>query len=57
MVSQLRVDAAWVLFNDRRATVLVEDGRHYLMATDEYFDIINADLFVPFSPGRGQPQY
>jgi len=41
------------LFTDPRAEVLVEDGRHYLMATDEKFDIINADLFVPFRSGAG----
>jgi len=41
------------LFEDPRAEVLVEDGRHYLMATDEKFDIINADLFVPFRSGAG----
>ena len=41
------------LFKDSRASVLVEDGRHYLMATDEQFDIINADLFIPFRSGAG----
>jgi spermidine synthase len=41
------------LFTDPRATVIAEDGRHYLMATREQFDIINADLFVPFRSGAG----
>lgn len=41
------------LFDDPRAEVVIEDGRHYLMATDEKFDIINADLFVPFRSGAG----
>ena len=41
------------LFTDPRATVLVEDGRHYLMATNEKFDIVNADLFVPFRSSAG----
>jgi len=41
------------LFTDPRATVLAEDGRHYLMATDRRFDMINADLFVPFRSGVG----
>ncbi len=41
------------LFEDPRATILVEDGRHHLMATDEKFDIINSDLFVPFRSGAG----
>ena len=46
-------DATGGLFEDPRAEVIVEDGRHYLMATDETFDIINADLFVPFRSGAG----
>lgn len=41
------------LFRDRRAEILIEDGRHYLMATNETFDMINADLFVPFRSGAG----
>lgn len=46
-------DTTGGLFNDPRATVLIEDGRHYLMATDGKFDIINSDLFVPFRSGAG----
>lgn len=46
-------DATGGLFKDPRATVLVEDGRHHLMATDEKFDMINSDLFVPFRSGAG----
>ena len=46
-------DATGGLFEDPRAEIHVEDGRHYLMATDEQFDIINADLFVPFRSGAG----
>lgn len=41
------------LFSDPRASVLVEDGRHYLMATRERFDMINSDLFVPYRSGAG----
>ncbi len=41
------------LFTDPRATVLVEDGRHYLMATREQFDMINSDLFLPNRLGAG----
>ena len=41
------------LFKDPRATVLAEDGRQYLMATREKFDLINADLFVPYRSGAG----
>jgi len=46
-------DTTTGLFKDPRATVLIEDGRHHLMATDEKFDIINSDLFVPFRSGAG----
>lgn len=41
------------LFADPRATLLPEDGRHYLMAAAERFDMVNADLFVPFRSGAG----
>jgi len=41
------------LFDDRRVEILAEDGRHYLMATDETFDMINADLFLPYRSGAG----
>lgn len=47
------VDYTGGLFKDPRATVLVEDGRHYLMATQESFDMINSDLFVPYRSGAG----
>jgi len=46
-------DCTGGLFTDPRATVLVEDGRHYLMASGETFDMVNADLFVPFRSGAG----
>jgi len=46
-------DCTGGLFFDPRATVLVEDGRHYLMASGETFDMVNADLFVPFRSGAG----
>lgn len=41
------------LFTDARAELLVEDGRHFLMATDSTFDMINADLFLPYRSGAG----
>ena len=41
------------LFTDSRAKVLVEDGRNYLMATNQKFDMINADLFLPYQRGTG----
>lgn len=47
------VDLTQGLFRDSRSTVLAEDGRHYLMATGERFDLINADLFVPYRASTG----
>ncbi|MFN9662230.1 MAG: spermidine synthase, partial [Akkermansiaceae bacterium] len=47
------VDLTNGLFTDLRSTVLTEDGRHYLMATKEKFDIIDSDLFVPYHSGAG----
>lgn len=41
------------IFTDPRSTILVEDGRHHLMATEETYDIINADLFLPYRRGAG----
>lgn len=41
------------LFDDPRSTILAEDGRHYLMASGETYDMINSDLFVPFRIGDG----
>lgn len=46
-------DATGGLFTDPRASILIEDGRHFLMAAKEQFDMINADLFVPFRSGAG----
>jgi spermidine synthase len=47
------IDHTHGLFNDPRARVLVEDGRNHLMATEEKFDMINADLFLPYQRGTG----
>lgn len=41
------------VFEDPRATVLTVDGRHFLRVTDEKFDMINADLFLPYRRGAG----
>jgi len=41
------------LFTDSRSEIRIEDGRHYLAATDERFDMINADLFLPYRRGTG----
>ncbi len=41
------------LFEDERCEILIEDGRHHLMASEECFDMINADLFLPYRRGAG----
>ena len=41
------------LFDDPRSTVRIEDGRHLLLASDERFDMINSDLFLPYRRGAG----
>jgi len=41
------------LFSDPRSAVLIEDGRHFLQASSEKFDMINADLFLPYQRGAG----
>lgn len=41
------------LFKDPRAKILVEDGRNHLMATNATYDMINADLFLPYQTGTG----
>ena len=41
------------LFEDPRASVVAEDGRNYLLGTSERFDVIVADLFMPWKAGVG----
>jgi spermidine synthase len=41
------------LFEDPRARVVSEDGRNYLLGTKEKFDLIIADLFLPWKAGAG----
>ncbi len=41
------------LFDDDRSTILAEDGRYYLSATRKRYDMINADLFLPYRRGAG----
>jgi spermidine synthase len=45
------VDFTSGLFEDKRVEIVIDDGRHYLMASDEKFDMINADLFLPYKTG------
>ena len=41
------------LFDDDRVRIVHEDGRNYLRASDESFDLIIADLFIPWKSGVG----
>lgn len=41
------------LFDDNRAHIFAEDGRQYLMATEEQYDVIIGDLFLPWKAGSG----
>ncbi len=41
------------LFEDGRVRIAAEDGRNYLRATPERFDVIVADLFLPWGAGTG----
>ena len=41
------------LFDDSRATVVVEDGRNYLFGARERFDVVVSDLFMPWKAGVG----
>lgn len=41
------------LFDDARVTVISEDGRNCLARTDERYDAIISDLFVPWEAGTG----
>ena len=38
---------------DRRVEIVVEDGRNFLAGTEEQFDVIISDLFVPWHAGTG----
>jgi spermidine synthase len=41
------------LFRDERATVVAEDGRTCLSRSDDRYDLIISDLFVPWEAGTG----
>jgi spermidine synthase len=41
------------LFNDPRASVVIEDGRNYLLGKQERYDLIIGDLFLPWKIGIG----
>lgn len=39
--------------NDPRVEIVVEDGRNFLVGTNEAFDVVISDLFVPWHAGTG----
>ncbi len=41
------------LHRDPRTRLVVEDGRNHLRAAPEQYDVVVADLFVPWRPGVG----
>lgn len=41
------------VYGDPRTRIVVEDGRNHLRATDERYDVVVADLFLPWRPGVG----
>ncbi len=41
------------LFDDARVRVVAEDGRNYLSGMDETYDVVVADLFIPWKSGAG----
>jgi spermidine synthase len=41
------------LFSDPRASVVIEDGRNYLLGKQERYDLIIGDLFLPWKIGIG----
>lgn len=47
------LDLTGGIFKDPRSSVLPVDGRHYLSVTEDTFDMINADLFLPYRRGEG----
>lgn len=46
-------DANQDVFDDPRTTVVVDDARNFLRMTRSSFDVIVADLFVPWRAGTG----
>jgi spermidine synthase len=44
-------------FDDRRATIVYDDGRAYLEVTDRIFDVIICDLTEPYPPSEATELY
>jgi len=46
-------DVANGLFNDARVSLIAADGRQHLATSRERFDLVVADLFIPWEAGTG----
>ncbi|MGD9032451.1 MAG: fused MFS/spermidine synthase, partial [Desulfobacteraceae bacterium] len=46
-------DYCFGLYEDKRARVFIEDARNYLLGRRETYDLIIADLFLPWKAGVG----
>ncbi len=42
------------LFTDPRSRVVIEDGRTYIAASRNRFDVVAGDLFLPWGPGEAR---
>jgi spermidine synthase len=42
------------LFQDPRTKIINEDGRIYMAAAQQQFDLVIGDLFLPWGPGEGR---
>jgi spermidine synthase len=41
------------LFDDPRSSIVIEDGRNFLMGNRQKYDVIVSDLFIPWQAGTG----
>ncbi|MCA9270448.1 MAG: fused MFS/spermidine synthase, partial [Planctomycetales bacterium] len=51
--ARLFADSNLGVLEDKRTRIEIDDARHYLLATDQRFDVIVADLFVPWETKTG----
>ena len=49
---QYFTDSNYGVTRSERATIAIEDGRTYIAAAPEKFDLVCGDLFLPWSPGE-----
>jgi spermidine synthase len=49
--SEFFTESNYNLLGDPRTTVIADDGRNFLMLTDERFDVIESDIILPYHAG------